>query len=178
MARARSIHYVTIGNVPGHRLNFTYCFRTIHVTKRNLRTVLLATVAVTGVSGIGAQVILLRELLVSFLGNELSIDIILANWLILEAAGAITLGKIIEGVKRQVEFYIFLGLLSSLSFLPMIYFARIIRGIPGFRAAWGVGLGHIVLFPHFHGCFIRFHSPSYPCRLSRYTAQRFCTKAL
>jgi spermidine synthase len=120
--------------------------RTIHVTERTLRTVLLTTVAVTGVNGIVAQVILLRELLVSFLGNELSIGIILANWLILEAAGAIVVGRIIENAKKQLEIYIFLGLLSSLSLLPMIYFARIIRGMPGFGASWGVGFGHMVLF--------------------------------
>jgi spermidine synthase len=119
---------------------------TIHGTKTSLRRILLITVVVTGLSGIIAQVILLRELLVSFLGNELSIGIILASWLILEAAGAFFLGKLIEGVKRLVEFFIFLGLLSSLSLIPMIYFARIIRGIPGFGAAWGVGLGHMVLY--------------------------------
>jgi spermidine synthase len=36
-----------------------------------------------GFSGLVAQMLLLRELLVVFSGNELSIGIVLANWLIL-----------------------------------------------------------------------------------------------
>jgi len=39
------------------------------------------------------QVMVIRELLVIFVGNELSIAIILANWLLLEAAGSFLLGK-------------------------------------------------------------------------------------
>ena len=42
-------------------------------------------VLIMGVSSVIAQVILLRELLVVFYGNELSIGIILAGWLLWEA---------------------------------------------------------------------------------------------
>ena len=51
---------------------------------------------ITGFSGMVAQVVLLRELLVSFLGSELSIGILLANWLVCEALGALLLGRVIE----------------------------------------------------------------------------------
>ena len=43
------------------------------------RTAFLASLLVMGASGIIAQIVLLRELLVSFLGNELVLGIILAN---------------------------------------------------------------------------------------------------
>ncbi|MBA7696431.1 hypothetical protein ES703_105079 [subsurface metagenome] len=54
-----------------------------------------------GLSGIVAQIILLRELLVSFLGNELALGIILADWSILEAIGSFIIGKSIEKAKRK-----------------------------------------------------------------------------
>lgn len=46
---------------------------------KNIRKIFIITVLVTGFSGLIAQVILLRELLVTFYGNEFSIGIILAN---------------------------------------------------------------------------------------------------
>ena len=47
---------------------------------------------VLGLSGMIAQIVLLRELLVTYYGNELTIGIILANWLVLEAAGRVRFG--------------------------------------------------------------------------------------
>ena len=58
-------------------------------------------VLVMGASGIIAQLLLLRELLITFLSNELSIGIILANWLVLEATGSGLFGRSIE---RAEEF--------------------------------------------------------------------------
>jgi spermidine synthase len=46
-----------------------------------------------GFSGLVAEILLLRELLIVFSGNELCIGIILANWLILEAFGCFFLGR-------------------------------------------------------------------------------------
>lgn len=45
-------------------------------------------IAIIGASGIIAQITLVRELLVIFQGNELSLGLILANWLIAEALGS------------------------------------------------------------------------------------------
>jgi hypothetical protein len=56
-----------------------------------------------GLSGIVAQIILLRELLISFLGNELTLGIILGNWLLLVAIGAFIIGKTVERVERKIE---------------------------------------------------------------------------
>lgn len=57
---------------------------------------------VMGLSGIVAQVLLLRELLVSFLGNELTLGIILGDWLVLVAIGAFIIGKTVEDRKSVV----------------------------------------------------------------------------
>jgi spermidine synthase len=59
-----------------------------------------------GFSGLVAQMLLLRELLVVFSGNEFSIGIILANWLILEAFGSFFLGKRAEKTKNKIETFV------------------------------------------------------------------------
>jgi spermidine synthase len=41
-----------------------------------------------GMSSIVAQIVLMRELLVCFYGNELTLGIILSNWLALQAFGS------------------------------------------------------------------------------------------
>jgi hypothetical protein len=47
-----------------------------------------------GATGITSQLVLMRELLTVFLGNELSLGIILACWLALEALGAWLAGRL------------------------------------------------------------------------------------
>ena len=49
-----------------------------------------------GFSGLVAEILLLREFLIIFSGNEFSIGVILANWLFLEAFGAFFLGRMVE----------------------------------------------------------------------------------
>jgi spermidine synthase len=94
---------------------------------KSLRFVIL----VTGASGIIAQIILIRELMVSFYGNELSIGLVLANWLILEALGSFVLGKTIERAKNKILLLSLFVIIFSLALPVMIYLARIIKNIIG-----------------------------------------------
>jgi spermidine synthase len=94
---------------------------------------------VMGASGIVAQIVLLRELLVSFLGNELTLGIILANWLILEAAGSFIIGKSVERVKKKMEAYVFLQIFFSVALPFSIYLCRAFKSI--LLATPGEGLG-------------------------------------
>ncbi len=114
-----------------------------------MRKRLIFAICVIGASGMIAQILLLRELLITFNGNELSIGIILANWLILESIGAFFLGKRIEKIKRQVEAFICFTLLFSLSFPIGVYLARILKEIIGIAAGEGLGL-----LPMFYSSFI------------------------
>ncbi len=97
-------------------------------------------ILIMGLSGIIAQIVILRELLITFYGNELSIGIILANWLILEAVGAFFLGKRIENLRRKLEAFVVLTLIFSLSFPVVIYLSRIIKEIIGVTPGEGLGL--------------------------------------
>ena len=87
-----------------------------------------------------AQVLLLREMLVIFYGNELTIGIILGNWLVLEAIGAFFLGKQIEKIRPKLEAFVVIQLLISLLFPLMIYLTRIFKGIMGVAVGEGLGL--------------------------------------
>ncbi|MCK4374575.1 MAG: hypothetical protein KAX19_04570, partial [Candidatus Brocadiae bacterium] len=52
-----------------------------------------AGLAVGGACAVSGQIILLRELLVAFHGNELSLGVILASWLLWGAAGSWLVGS-------------------------------------------------------------------------------------
>jgi spermidine synthase len=114
---------------------------------------LLFALLLMGFSGIIAQVLLLRELLIVFSGNELTIGIILANWLIIEAAGSFLLGRCIEGIKRKVEAFVLVQMLFSLSLPSMVYLTRSLRVLLGVAPGEGLGFLHIlyssffILFP-------------------------------
>lgn len=63
----------------------------------------LLLIFATGAAGIAAQILLLRELLVSFNGNELTIGIILSNWMIAEALGVFLGGVIVSSLRGMSE---------------------------------------------------------------------------
>ena len=105
---------------------------------------LKASFLITGLSGIAAQIILLRELLISFLGNELTLGIILANWLVLVAIGSLVIGKTVEKVKRKIEVFVFFQLLVCVALPFAIYLSRIFKNI--LLATPGEGLGFAPIF--------------------------------
>ncbi|NIS60499.1 MAG: spermine synthase [Proteobacteria bacterium] len=105
---------------------------------------LRASLIIMGVSGIVAQIILLREFLVSFFGNELTLGIILANWLILEAIGAFYIGKSVEKTERKIENYVLLQLIFSLAFPFAVYLSRVFKNF--LLITPGEGLGFAPIF--------------------------------
>jgi len=105
---------------------------------------LRASLLIMGLSGIVAQIVLLRELLVSFFGNELTLGIILANWLILEAIGSYYIGKSVEKVERKREIYVLLQLIFSLAFPLAVYLSRVFKNV--LLITPGEGLGFTPMF--------------------------------
>ena len=114
-----------------------------------MKTRLLFAVVTMGFSGLVAEILLLREFLIIFSGNEFSIGVILANWLILEALGAFYLGRTVERSKNKLETFTLLTLLFSISFLISIYLIRILKGMLG--ASIGESIG---FFPMFYASFL------------------------
>jgi spermidine synthase len=106
-------------------------------------------ILVKGFSGLVAQILLLRELLIVFSGNELSIGIILANWLILQAFGSYFLGSRAERSRHTLETFSIITILFSLSFVAAIFLTRILKTMIG------VSVGEsISFFPMFYSSFL------------------------
>ena len=97
-----------------------------------------------GISGIVGQIVLLREFLIAFSGNELTLGIILANWLILEAMGSFFVGKTAERTERRIEIYVFFQLIFSFAFPLAITFTRIFKSF--ILTTPGEGLGFAPIF--------------------------------
>jgi len=112
-------------------------------------------ILVIGASGMSAQILLLRELLVSFYGNELTVGIILGNWLIAEALGAWWGGR---GQGREVERFVIAQILFAFFLITSLYLSRgvkVMAGPPGLGFGIGAALLHslwILFLPGFtHG---------------------------
>ena len=59
-----------------------------------MRKAIFLSIILAGATAMAAQIVLMREFLIVFYGNELSLGLILASWLIWGAAGRWFLGKI------------------------------------------------------------------------------------
>jgi len=104
---------------------------------------MIFTVLVIGASGLVAQIILLRELLISFYGNELTLGIILANWVILEALGAFLAGKYADKIKNKFNLVVILQIIFSLALPLTIYLARAFKGLAGIPFGEAISLSGI-----------------------------------
>jgi len=90
------------------------------------------------------QTLLVREMLVSFAGNELSIGVVLGSWLLLEAAGSGLLGRLATRTGGGAASYARLQLLFALLLLPVLAVAFGLRHLMGTVPGQGVGLPPIL----------------------------------
>jgi len=100
---------------------------------------LLFAIFAIGFSALVAQMLILRELLIVFAGNELSIGIILANWLLLGGFGSFIMGRRAEKITDRTGVFTGIALLFSVSLPAAIYVTRILKNMLG--VAIGEGLG-------------------------------------
>ncbi len=106
--------------------------------------IFIISIFITGLSGIVAEILLIRELLTIFEGNELSLGIIIANWLVIQAVGSYVVAKKFEYYKEKVFIFILLQILFSLSFFLSIFLARTIKHI--LKIPFGSTLGINLIF--------------------------------
>lgn len=93
-----------------------------------------------GFTSLVVQTLLIREFLISFYGNELTIGLILANWIILEALGSSLTSKISTKSKNPFLFYALLQTGIAL-YLPLsIFIIRNIKNLLGVTIGEGVGI--------------------------------------
>ena len=84
---------------------------------------------VLGFSGLIAQILLVRELTATFSGNELSLGIILGNWLLGTAMGSLWARRV---NRRSVALLISFHLLLPLLLYVQVYLARTAKSFLGF----------------------------------------------
>jgi spermidine synthase len=94
-----------------------------------------------GVVATASQVLILRELLVAFQGNELLLGLFLGNWLLLQAVGTAFARRRADGTRRPAEAFAGLQLLHGLSPILGILLVR------GFKAALGIPTGEVLGIP-------------------------------
>jgi spermidine synthase len=98
------------------------------------RTV-LAVLMLIGFTAVIAQIVLMRELMVVFCGNEMSLGLMLASWLLWTAIGSSALGRLATRTLQPRRLMALLELLVALSFPLAIFMARASKGafqsVPG-----------------------------------------------
>lgn len=101
---------------------------------------ILFALLLMGFTSLVVQTSLIREFLISFYGNELTIGLILANWIILEALGSSILSRASARSTRPHLIYALLQTGIAL-YLPLsIFLIRNIRNMLGLTLGEGVGI--------------------------------------
>lgn len=134
-----------------------------------MRNRIYIAILAMGFSGLVAEILLLRELLVVFSGNEFCIGIILSNWLILEALGCFFVGRAAEKSKNKIETFTAITVLFSLSLILAIFLTRILKGMLGISIGESIGFlpmfysSFLILLPVsiFHGALFPFSCQIY-----------------
>ncbi len=121
------------------RINSLVCFIKSEQRDRLNRLFFLFTVFWAGLSGIVVQVLLAREFLVSICSIELIVGFILANWVLVGAAGSVLFGWLVEQWKAKFVLYFFLHALFFLGLPGVLYLTRVAKPLVGVPPAQNVG---------------------------------------
>ncbi len=105
--------------------------------------VLLST-ALVGATGIVAQVVVTRELLTNYQGNELTVGIVLAVWLLLEASGAMLARRVVRS-GRAVSWYLCTLTLSFPLLFCSLWMSRTVRTLLSIPVGHAMNLSQMVL---------------------------------
>jgi len=95
----------------------------------------LAVLILIGFTAVIAQIVLLRELMIVFCGNEMSLGLMLASWLVWTAIGSGGLGRLATRTRQPRRVMAFFEVFVALTFPLAIFLARASKGafesVPG-----------------------------------------------
>jgi spermidine synthase len=95
----------------------------------------LAVLILIGFTAVIAQIVLMRELMVVFCGNEMSLGLVLASWLLWTAIGSIGLGRLATRTPNPHGLMAWFEILIALTFPATIFLARaskrVLQSVPG-----------------------------------------------
>ncbi|MDD5292153.1 MAG: hypothetical protein PHY46_03095, partial [Candidatus Omnitrophica bacterium] len=101
---------------------------------------LMFALLLMGFTSLVVQVLLIREFLICFYGNELTIGLILGNWIILEALGSGLASRFSRTNKKPLLYYCLLQCLIALYFPCAIYLIRSLKSFLPLSAGEAVGI--------------------------------------
>lgn len=107
----------------------------------HVRTILHLAFLLMGFSFSATQALMARELLVGFTGNELSIGLVLGNWLALEALGSGVVGRLAGRWRTGGPAYAALQVALAVILPLSLYGAMTVRRLIGVVLGEGVGPG-------------------------------------
>lgn len=102
-----------------------------------------------GFTAMSAQIVLLRQLIVVFYGNEISLGLLLGAWLFWGAVGSWLLGKLADKIKNRQFFFAILQILLALTLVSAIFVIRNARTILGIFPGEIIGFLPMVGFSFF-----------------------------
>jgi len=99
------------------------------------RWTLRAILSLIGFTAVIAQIVMMRELIVVFYGNEISLGVMLANWLFWTALGSSLLGRLARRVREPRKLMVGLEVLIAVTFPLTILAVRasksVFQPVPG-----------------------------------------------
>ena len=105
-----------------------------------MKKLVVSAALLTGFTSLFIQALLIREFLISFYGNEFTIGIILANWILLVAVGSLISSRACVKSADPRAAYAFLQLVISV-YLPLVIFlVRIVKNLLGLTLGEGAGM--------------------------------------
>ena len=105
---------------------------------------LKASAFILGLTSMIGQIIIIRELLVVFYGNELSLGIIFASWLFWVSFGSLVLGRLVDFIPSREKFLSYIQLAISIVLPLNIFFIRFIKSILKIQAGQIIGFTQII----------------------------------
>ncbi len=114
----------------------------LYVMKLSLK--LNASAFILGLTSMIGQIIIIRELVTAFYGNELSLGIILACWLFWVAFGSLALGRLADFVSSKEKLLSRVQLALSILIPLNIFFIRVIKSILNIPPGKIIGLAQMI----------------------------------
>ena len=99
------------------------------MAREKARKGLIFALAMVGFTATAGQIIVVREFIVVFYGNELCLGLILANWLLWGAVGSWALGRLADRIRRRTGVLALCEILLAFLLPAMIFAARSARTI-------------------------------------------------
>jgi len=114
-----------------------------------MQSEIILALVLRGFIALSAQSLLLREFLITFYGNELTIGLIWANWIFWEALGSALAVKFALKTRLASFFYALIQILICLYLPVSIFLIRIIKNILAIPLGEGVGIPAVFISSFF-----------------------------